>query len=1339
MRKFILSLIATTFLFLSVAQINNNIYSFNVYADETDEEEQERNKKKEDLIKSFQDEGYSESLEKSLDTAIDVKIKQKDYSVGWYATYLLFPGNYLEDVDKLTWVGDESDQDRTLVHTIYDKKTVCYHNEEPQNLLNHNCNIPAPGTELIQNISFAMSKQGMQNAQLTSSQSFLGVPIGIPNGEVPINPNLRKEKYTALELYGYNLEYTSYIGEWDYIQVSTAERLLANIGFWGKAKLAGASVFNGVGNMLNQFWNGWTYSPTKWAKKSNGFVDGVASTVFDTSDAVVVASRAWKRPGFTNTLYNTYYLSDRQVIERGQQAFLDFFIEELFKRAEQHPRIKKVLSLMIDSEDWKHFEVDNNKYTEESIDALNDWNKCTADPKNDCGREPELVVMPEKEQFAEWKREPEQIAYSKMAKDMGIICYDIVVSYKELRECWVEPWTNLAKKELSHDSYVMQTIMDSISKDFVDGHPEYDPNISYSHYVCADEEGNPIGENLADYQLLYTRENTRNEEFINAGCKNVRPSIKGALFGNGENDYSDTRYKIYREIKSNKIYSGLDLFGSVGKGVSKFSTIITNTLLSLAYSDIIGMLKLDKIVLTIGETFRDSIFFPMSVLAIAITGFYIMFGYLTGRRQGAIQEVLKLLVVYCLSVLLLFNITNIMKIAEYVPNQIDNFLAETIIIENNNNNLCTTTGEYSVVRSIQCSLWERNIFTPWILGQWGVHYDKLNDSNFNNKNKDLVGTGKVHLGNGVYEENWALYQLEKTKTGTITTRDPSKREGTTLKSIYKIVDLQAGPNNGALSDGKYLKVWSGIDSNNRNFNQFLSGIVSFVSLLVIGGLAIIKIELKFVMLLNILFLVFILLRSLLPNGTSKLIETASGIVGLLVKRTMVSLLIIIVSSSLLTIGANTTHYPTIALFYSILLTVFFKYYKEFVKLLAPNNNALLESTGEFFGRLKPTNILPKSINLWYQQSKARVSQGLAGMIGGYFAGKKQEKLNKKAGLEYLKGNEVLEGMKKGFDLAAKRGMKLEFNRQRRKGLGFLSQYSQAVSASKQTIIDTFNSDNSTTRNSANILLSNINNRIITKSYQLREINNSESKDDKTLNAIKNDLKVLYKARDRLGYTTGIETIDNINVLKLEGNWNLQDEDVNKAILNATKQKVVRDPQTGKVREMTINEKTDRLVETLANLKVDPEDNNDIKKGIEKTAQQIKYKTKEILSKTGDKIFNSENKSKQPTILTNEEKDLINHFQDMRGDLTKENIENTYEKMGITDNELKKQLTEYSQEVIHYVYDDTENDKTSIYSDNDYDYTGNINDKFKYRDSKQRFKDTKEYLNRHKEGKDEKED
>jgi len=112
------------------------------------------------------------------------------------------------------------------------------------------------------------------------------------------------------------------------------------------------------------------------------------------------------------------------------------------------------------------------------------------------------------------------------------------------------------------------------------------------------------------------------------------------------------------------------------------------------------------------------------------------------------------------------------------------------------------------------------------------------------------------------------------------------------KGAFKIVDLQAGPKNGEGRDAKYFHSWAGHNTE-RGTIMFLSGAMGVLTLIVVGGLAIAKLDMTFQMAIRIFFLPFIFVIGLLPSGSQKTWQYLGDILGLLMKRIFVVLILIV--------------------------------------------------------------------------------------------------------------------------------------------------------------------------------------------------------------------------------------------------------------------------------------------------------------------------------------------------------------------------------------------------------------------------------------------------------------
>lgn len=1147
-----------------------------VFAEDDDDKDDEADKKAE-FLKNIQDAGYGDDFRGDLEKADTGHLQDKDFTTDWYVYYMLSPGFYMEDVTKYASVNDDDVKaDNSVVTKKGDKYTICGRPNEPQNMLNHNCDIPAFMTELVQNVTRDANASGIQGQQKTPASLGvlgLGMPKSIPGGVVPVNPAERNTKYTALELFGYDLEYTTYRGEYDHIVTASDARLLANVGFWGGLKLSAEALFEGVSNVFNKFFDGWIFNPKKWGAKSPGFVDGVVATVMDTSDYNVASMHAWKRPYSSESLYNAHYLSDKEVIKKAQFDFQQYLRNNLFDEIGKDPRAKEVLYLMPGSKTFPVFKFDPHKYTEESKRAVARWKSCSKSKSNKrCGTKPTLKTVPEEEQFADWKKEDYQKDFNKRAKKHNIDCFDKAKYYKDITGCWDEPFEAYAKDTLHHDNKVSQKALENLEQRFMSNNIFADPSRGISHYICADEEGEISG-TMAEWKYYYTAENTADSEFINKGCSIIRPSIEGGKLGTGNYKSTDTRYLLYKKSVQPK---GRGFFGSIGNWTAKTCAKITNTLVTFAFSNIIEKLSIDKFFQTSLETFRDSIFFSFASLFAGITGIYILvkavqLGFAAWKSIGI------LILVFVVGTAILFNAGNILRIVEEIPSQIDGAIAELILESDTEKGYCKTSDDQDKVRTIQCQIWDVTVFQPWVHGQWGTFYKNLNADNMKNSNSDLVGTAPVNMGGGYTEHNWALWQLSKTKTGTITTDDPKNPTGSRSRALYKAVDLQAGPNNGALSDDRYFENWAGL-TNERSTAGFWAGLVGISILIIIGGLCVAKIEFTFELLFKIVWLPIVLLRGMLPNGQMKIAEYINEFVGILLKRIFIVLVLVITLNILSVISETETNYSTIGLFSMIMLVAIGLYWKELVNIL----NTSAATIGNMRQKAGPSNWLPKTLNMKYVQTKAMIKDGVSGAIGGAIGGTMAAKELKKAGYD-VKGGAIRQGIAKGVKKGASRGSMMAYRKQRKLGFGVLQQMTQAYEQGASAGITGI------TKNVSDKQRSDLSMLYHTVSDKHQILNDKIEALDKKILESPND-PTLRDKRKELGAELGKTNSALKNIEKFTNNGNANSMDtwtptgnfaIDKELYNVNFKQTIKDPSTGKKRPITPEEVADKVINNVS--------------------------------------------------------------------------------------------------------------------------------------------------------------
>lgn len=1068
-KKIILLVLAMLFLFSSIV---GSFYQIAI-ADEYEHEEEwkiddkvkqdptkadrEANEKKDKFLEALEKEGYSGDIEdygKKLNTEKFLTTKTDD--VHWYMQYIFGPSHYMEDVNKGVKVEGEGEYlDENLFHEVNGRKTACYWDSENQDLLNHNCDVPSFGTELFQSIFRSRYPTGVKGGQKTAAKTNFGIPAGLSKSGVPVEANARGSKFSALELYGYDLPYTVYNGEWDDIQVSTSARLLSNVGFFSKVRILGAGIWNGAMNLLNLVAGGFSFNPLKWFKKGPGFVGGLVSTVVDSSDMYVIGTRQWKRPFFTDTLYNAYYMSDMDIINKSQEDLKMYLVQEFFKKARSHPRLNKVIRFAPVYNEGL-YDGDGLQWGEDEHFPRFDYMSyriCLEYEVDDDGFETGACAVWETEDqtFARWKTAEPQVKYDEAANREGLVqtCFPDSDSYEELKKCWVEPWYDYSKPEMHFNNLVVKQIMDMLIQSYFLDNPKYDPTQQISHYVQANEQGVPLGgwENKSSWKYLYDSVDSTGGKLA-AGAKPVRPSIKGAMFGNGEKTEStDDRYLHFLKTKESPI-GNTSFAANTFRSISQFMIKITNELISFSYDNIVSKLKLDIIVNKTVEKMTDGIFFPLAIIMAAITAVFTIAKFGRYPRAG-LNSIAWLIIVFMIAVALLSNPGKIIQTIEEVPTQIDNFLADVILFNaDNNSELCSTTGKSSSIRSVQCTVWQLGIFTPWLEGQWGVtDYKKLDSSNFNNSNRELVGDATVDMGGGVTEKNWALYQLENMKSGTITTDDPKDLEGVSSKALYRIVDLQVGPNHSAQSDGKYFSSWSGMNSDYRNEIQLLSILVSIMILLVIGAFSIYKIEVTFLALIKLLFMPIYMLKSMGPNSKMKIIQYAGEWFALFIRRIFIGLFMLITLAVFQAMTRVNTPYTIMSIFLIIFMLLIRIYFRELLDIVAATSNKIEGQIGNYKKRAGEVNALPISARQLLSRKSRGLKEGVIGAATGAVIGAAYKIGNNAKGLN--DDSKVMDAVKRGWEVGHDRGTLVEERKARKAGYGMLMNMARSSEAAKR--------------------------------------------------------------------------------------------------------------------------------------------------------------------------------------------------------------------------------------------------------------------------------------------------
>lgn len=887
--------------------------------------------------------------------------------------------------------------------------------------LYHNCDVPNIMTELLQDVVAYTTSTGIVGGETSSATldyPIFGMPSNLPADGAAVDPTDRAYKYTGLELYGYNLHYTNYNGEWDHIKVLTSARSLSNFGFMDDMKLGVSSVFNGVAGGLQKGTSNFVNSMSQGdifgaiGGMYSGFFGGgtanVINTVLDTSDLNVFNTYAWYRVGYGPTLYNARELSSTELAASAKSQLTSILLGAT-AQANQIPQdLQEVQAGPEDPKEniskciYKDSQNKESSYgntltapgpTEESctIAAKNAYNARQASanpPSNDKPYSVWTVDGTQKKQtLADWKTANQK--YFTAAEKYGINCtIDTAEATRkdalaQFKACWPNAWdtavTNYqdqaqqdAIENPDLEAIVKNVLSPEYLQDLFANSSEANFNAPWNRFVCTDANGDDLKDDNGELIKLYDDEGD-----VNEACNIIRQPIQNGYFGNGYTGTQpgiDTRNSFVETDIISAIFPSKNFFNSLanfGLYLSGFFTRISNTILNLTFSPLLEGLGIHDKVVALIKGFRDSIFFPLAVLVIGVSS--IMALYSAGKNKDYGRQARSLILVvltFISGIVIMYRPETTIKLMDEVPAQIQSAVMGSVFSAGNytDDQLCTSTGTVSAesstdlkgnsvrytasegTRALMCENWRTFALNPWVYGQFGTTYDHLyaadtdHDYTMNNTNSALVGSASVNMGANTIEQNWALYQLESMFSGTASNPDYAADNGITNPNMYRLVDLQAGPNNGEGTDSRYYSLWSGESSGGRVMVAYSSAVVAFVGMITVIIYAISLIQIQFVMLMMLMFLPFMFLIGLhQTQGRTKLKGYLGSLVGLILQRIILALalaLLFRIVSSMGTVGGN---YLISALF--ALATCIF-----FLKIRKPLLSKMFEFISTGFGR-----------------------------------------------------------------------------------------------------------------------------------------------------------------------------------------------------------------------------------------------------------------------------------------------------------------------------------------------------------------------------------------------------
>lgn len=249
---------------------------------------------------------------------------------------------------------------------------------------------------------------------------------------------------------------------------------------------------------------------------------------------------------------------------------------------------------------------------------------------------------------------------------------------------------------------------------------------------------------------------------------------------------------------------------------------LTIALIGLAFSDVVSLLGINKVVTgTSGDgglfkSLYESFFLPLTILAFVATGAHVAWQGLVKRAfRNALGGLIRALACFLIAVIIAANPAWFIALPNNVA-VVGQSLVASVLNQGliGGSDLCDSNvgGEINPVThgdggdfeaptgapagnyvdpnakvrtdpeeaqgflteaslnmqsAIGCSLWNVFLFTPWVEGQFGTTYDKLNMDTLGNRNgapkasgkKAWVGEPEVPMGGGTTIKNWALFQI----------------------------------------------------------------------------------------------------------------------------------------------------------------------------------------------------------------------------------------------------------------------------------------------------------------------------------------------------------------------------------------------------------------------------------------------------------------------------------------------------------------------------------------------------------------------------------------------------
>jgi len=612
----------------------------------------------------------------------------------------------------------------------------------------HNCDVPNISGEIVQDLVRFLVPSGAYGASQESAKATFGVPTGVlpGNGQVPVSESARSYKYTALELYGYNLNYTAYLGEWDYIKVFTKARAMSNFGVFDNLKLGGKAVIDGAVGAVGNSVEGWNsgFDSGGLAGAIGGFFSGAfeggttgsINTIMDTSDLNVFEQQAWYRPDFGATTYGARSMNSAELSAeslRWMNSMMNFYqpnkgvIPADFPSKTPPAKPKEAISscdvISSASGDYKSWgqrstapgvsesdcraegerlkselQSDINDETEKSNSSLPDG-ESPQTPK-------QITVAPYKydvdgvqaqESISDWAAKNSSFI-GAMSK-YGWTCSLPSEGSLQGRAAGIDAWYSCFSS--NYDANYTKTLNEEKVKEnnkYTDSifgkfaglfagyysalHQDANFNAPYNRFVCQDTR---TGKDIMDGDRnarVYNSDGT-----LTGKCGAIRAPIQNGLFGNGYTAGQNSAAIDTRRAEFNPLESLGTALGNTAANMSlKISVITTqfsNTVLGLAFTPVLDAFGIRDVVVSLIKSFRDSMFMPLAVLMAAFGAITVFFKAVrSGAYTSALSSFAYITAAFLIGVILLAKPAATVKAIDEAPVLIESTILTAMFNDN---------------------------------------------------------------------------------------------------------------------------------------------------------------------------------------------------------------------------------------------------------------------------------------------------------------------------------------------------------------------------------------------------------------------------------------------------------------------------------------------------------------------------------------------------------------------------------------------------------------------------------------------------------------------------------